>query len=1490
MVLSATSCTELTAAQDRIRHLEISRDALFSSVASLKVLISNERIMTRVMKRRLGTALTSTQPVTCATDQLQADTPTRLDNTQLCKELEQSRAAASHAEEELEGALHGSQSLKAQLELLATNFERKQAQFETMCDSNRDHETRLAAMTKKLDSCTTHLNERELECLILRDQLSHLEGGPDESEPDESEPSSNSSDIKTDSVEYESETHDSEYERLKESLAEAQSKITALENALRREEVIDDASEDGSCSALKAQEINSGNDVITESYDSVFGFDGAKSLAELEMETATEIEQNEVHVSSDGLFKTHSGVQMDYFGRSSHITNENDTGGQSGRELLGPGDQGESPLYTQIKSQLSTTREECETLRRKIREELEPALSMANQSLDEKNIQLEHISRQFEQDKTAAHESISALETKLHNTSERLDKAVFALNETEARLAKSEQSDDSHKEQLTSLTKEKEKYAAEISQLHHERNSERKSLFSMQECLTQAEGIVAGYKQSAQDVQENNERLSELLSEAYDRQEVAEKRAVRKDRLAFDIEKRCTQLERDYSFTKSNCDEAMLKLESCGIEVRDLNRALEVKEGALKEQTELIHKRETSFASKTKELQDMVSCRDEELRVSKNRIIILGRKVTSLEEQLVESRSSHDQTQDCLAAVKQLCSDAEDQNGHHIRTIERLQAELATLSESHSAAKATIAQRKEAFRTQGLELAEKMREMAALATKKEELENTLRGTTRDLGAERSKTDSLRSAKAKLETDIRNAELNVSSYQEDLSQRSAEIESLSRNHANVQSQVTRLEIVVSNKSDEVETNKKHIRALENALERSKQQRTAVESLLEGHDTLLEDSREREEALAISASQLLHAEERIAQLENDLKDAESRLSSRVQELDCLAKKISKLEEAKDAIETKLAVEQAARTSTTESLNKTTATLMATEKLREEDVTHLEATITSLREVLEEKDSSLRAASEEISHRSNEHEAAKEQLSNSRVREDHLFSKLNATEQELALRTESVAALEVRFGELQDTLTKRESELDRLEESFMDRNQALLAAQSRIEGLTSKIRTISRGELQTMQTKLEEKEKSIANLHNWCCFINGKLHAAGKELSQREMGIDASSATFKKLETEVSRLKQNIIEKESCMRKLESMRVVETSDFRSRIQSLQEQVQEANAEIQKARSMTSVEEVNKEPRLMKMADELRESKQAFERLTTENATLRAHNVFLQTTMSSDEKYMASPGGTRESQGLDLAHVRGKSCTATSDIEDSETDLTADSLKLQSETGYLLVQLKRVEAELFAANECADMWHAKAEELRPIAEATLEAQEALESISTRLAVSETEAQNKIDLLETQLNEAIRERNAAERNFSVAASHSAAMRARCDPLGRNSLAEIVSHADILSRVSFTLDGLRAPGSDVIVYIVGGDAGLGEWNASRRIPLHVVGQGVEGIIRQCDVVLHSNLVTTYKYVADGANGELVWEGGEDRSLRLEGGSTHELRDSWRSAT
>lgn len=1139
-----------------------------------------------------------------------------------------------------------------------------------------------------------------------------------------------------------------------------------------------------------------------------------------------------------------------------------------------------------LKAALSSRVEECDFLENRIKSELEPSLLKANSLLDQRLSELKVTHDEYELHKEMSNKTRVALEQEVGGLSERLQDALTVLSGTQSRLTQSEQRGAGLEDQIAALTQEKIENLKTIEELTSQCEHRRQALGVLQERLAEVGQSVAEHEQAALDANRRTEELMKVLARAHDRQAVAEQRASRKDALVEEMEERTHELERNHSSVRTHLTEKTYLLEAKELEVEELNEVVDVREAALENQAQIACNREALFESLSAELRGVIISYDRDLKMLQEELQTVERRAKSLTDELAQVNSTLARTEHDLVQSKHQHSDSVAENKRHQAKVIELQDEMSRLRAEYRAAQEELVLRDRQISGQLLSITEKGGKIAGLRAEKAELEKLAGAVRAQLASERSRSEAHAAEVERLEDVLAKVSSGLVNSEEELSMKNTETETLSSRLASAQADVIRLENIVSDKDEEIKSNTKVVKTFEIALERSKQQLRVLESHLNGHDSLLKDSREKEEALVVKCGELGQANDYIVQVERTVETLREQLTARVAEVESWSSKAVSFERTKEALEKELATAQVARAAADDILNSTASSLAALEKSTTEEIEDLKATISSLQKVLEEKESSLSSASEVISQSSVQERLSKVQLIDSRTRGDRLFERLAATEYELASKKESLTVLETRFSELQEKLKARDNEVERLERNLVDRNQALTLARSRVDELGAKTSSIAKGELLTMQTKIEAKEKAIANLHNWCCFINGKLRAAEKALSEREVDLEVSTTAFKKLEVQLQRLNESINEKESYIREIESSRAVENSELRSRIQTLHSHLEEANEEAEKTKWMMASDGDDTEGCLVALSDELRECKEKLQAKEMEVSQIQARSQSLQETVKTYERDLAASGRTVESLTLDFGRLRNEVNSKRDARDVSDKNAALDVSKVRSETGYLLVELRRAEAELAAANENTQTWQAKAEELQPLAESTMEAQRSIEMISSRLSLAEKDSRQRIDLLETQLEEARRERDAAERDCAAAMADYAAIRARLTD-GRAHYSS-VSTSTALCTVTFTLDGPTAPSSDVKVYVLGGDATLGNWNPARRVPMRVVGKGRNGVIRNCDVVISANTSTSYKFAAEGADGSLVWEAGENRSLELQGNIQHKSQDTWRS--
>lgn len=1150
-----------------------------------------------------------------------------------------------------------------------------------------------------------------------------------------------------------------------------------------------------------------------------------------------------------------------------------------------------------LQAQLSTETQQSSQFENRIIRELEPALNFARGESRSKTAEINDKTAQIVSLEKSAEETRVALEQQIDDINNRLQNTLSVLENTQSMLTSSEQRGADLEEQIADLLEGKRQQHDEIVALQDDLRHRHAGLDALQKQLVTVQQSVADREQKTLDAQQHVAELKEQLAAATDHSENLEARAERKENLLCDMEQKIRSLEVSRSSAMGNLESKSSRVIVYEKELTELKQVLVVREAALHEQAKLASRRESCFQSVSAELRGVISERDRDIAVLKVDVSALERRISLLTEELRGTQKTLTSTEEALSSCKRELDDSSASNRRKDGKLLERDEEFSCLKSEFRSAREDVEARDNQIAAQLVSLADKGAKLAGVRGENADLERRLAALQRELQSSQSESGARRVAIDALKADVSTLKSNIAAMEDENAVRDSEVVSLKANLSSAQTETSEMERLLTESSEEVRLHQKNVLALERIIDRSKQQLAVIESHMDGDRTLLKDCREKEEALTASAAELDSAREQVSTLSNMVQQLQEQLSVQSEDMEEFRSKLTSLEGNKVDLEAELATVQASRATVEHSLQITSDTLAALEKTSAEEIADLRATIASLRTVLDERDSSLSTFSESLSQTSMEGTLTKQQLIDSRTRGDRLFARLSAAEHDLAAKKESLAAAEAKLLETRESLATRDRDIERLAKEALERSTLLSHARARNIELATKADAIVKGELFTLRTKLEAKEKAAENLSNWCCFINGKLNTSEKALSEREFDLEVSTTAFRKLETQLSDYNDIIADKDAQLRSADSSRIVECSELRSRIHTLQVHVDDSKKELERVKLAMMSKGTDIHCAFATISDDLSIAQSALNEKEMAISELRARSNSLAETVSAYERDLSGANRTIESLTQDLAAVRSAAQTKT-DMEDWSGKSTAlEVSRIRSETGYLLVELRKTEADLAAANDTAASWRTKVDELQPLAEATMDAERGVALLTARLDLSEKDSRNRIDLLETQLEEARRERDAAERDCSAALSDYAAMRARLTDAHRRSSKSSMSIRETsrqecgqsLCTVTFSLSGPAAPGSEIAVYILGGDATLGSWNVARRLPLRVTGSGPDGVLRKCDIVLPANISTVYKFAADGPDGSLVWEGGDNRILELStASSTLCIRDTWRS--
>lgn len=1139
-----------------------------------------------------------------------------------------------------------------------------------------------------------------------------------------------------------------------------------------------------------------------------------------------------------------------------------------------------------LRFNLSKKTEECDNLTIRINSELEPTLNSTREKLEEKILLLDEVRHEFKSMKELSEKRLSVMQGKLDGSSNQLQNTSVALDTIKGQLVQSEREVSNLENKVASLKKEEDQNSKKMQELIRERQHRLDSLNAMQQSLVKVEAMVAAHQQSALEANEDKERLEKLLSQACSGQEIAEKRAVRKDDILHELEKRNQELEHIHASEKKLLEEKGSKEETALREINDLKQVLRIKEAALQDQAKISCERESYFKLKAEELRRAISNKESEMQVVKEDLAAVERQNKILGELLASSSSKLRNTELSLHETTGQLNKVDSAEKNCQVKLRNAQEQVSYLKAQDRCSHGEIVARDQRISSQTTTLSEQSIQISSLHVDKTGLEKVIRNLRDGLDFEKSRCESQEADIAKLRNDLSTVSTECSSYKKKFSFCNAEMGSLTSRLSDVHLDLERLENVVVDRDEKIKSNEEVITSVEQSLVQSKEQIGLLKSHLSGHEVLLKDHREKERSIVRLREELLQAKKNIKNHEQNSLVLHGNLTSRIEEVKAMSRRVTSLDNDKTDLEKNLEKVQQSHISAKHSLNSTMQSLAALQTSTSEEIEGLRQTISGLRKDLSEKETSLQTRLKATEHSEIERNIMAEQLKDSRIRGDHLSSKLATAEMGLSSEKESLAALHIRFSEMEDAIMIRNAEVEALKRALTDKNDALSLSHLELKEVTNKLEALTSVELCSLNRKLEAKEKSEANLHNWCSFINGKLRNAEKSLSERDEDLSASSAAYDELKAQADRLDDALRSKQSQLRSLEVCRVSEVSELKSRLHSLKMFVIEANDMVEKSRR-------RKIPRgnesLIQLTEDLRKSKLYLKEKEMELAEAHALNKSLGETI---QKY--GQDLTASQNAVDLLTVELKSHGSQNESKEEALDVNSEQDKADTEvpkdsskTNFLLEELKRGQEELSAAKETMRMWQKKAEELQPMAEALPEAQRAVEILSSKMSMQKSKASKSLGLIEEHVGGAIHEKVPMEREFSGTVTDYSAIRAK---LRGSYSSEFGVHAPMSNHcaVTFILTGACAPGAEVMVYILGGDVSLGGWNPSLRVPVPVFCTGENGVIRRCVLVVPTNLSTEYKYAADAADGSLVWESGCNRSLNVQENDVITSSDVWRA--
>lgn len=1342
------------------------------------------------------------------------------------------------------------------------------ADAQAAIDAKRDVEVKLTAVEKSLRDAKEHLTQVE--------RTAHEHGMKRSEYADLSE----RLEARIRSVEKEKQEALGETEKLRASLSTAQQEISRLENELRKnapEEMgTSSPCSDGSVSATLSVPRSDFSHL-----ESLADLEAASNGAAVETGETSSAGQSETGGNSDASAMSPKISALP----SSAAPDRNDEVSQTESTVTAL-----SNSLQKMETAMSAKVEECNILESRISIEMKPALEAANVTLQERMNEVDQLRGELNNLKITVEKERVDVAAEKGETSKQMKHTLTMLHSTQDKLKHAEEHMARLNSSISELETEKSKNLMSIKELRCECEHRQQALVNLRDRLVVFENLAGTRGQHAENANEENKRLKKLLASAEDGKCVSESRAFRKDELLFQLENKYRGLEKNHGIIVSNLREKSKLVEKHESELLDLRKALEESAGAMKEQSQLACTRDELQTTTIKELRQIIQSREDELKDTTEELTAIERRAKSLSDALASSSARLRTAEENLHNERRSVADAETTIARKEEALREVKKVKLLLESKIVSAKTAIDHKEDQISSQLQAIMEKDDQIDSLSKDKAHMTNSISDLKSQLAVEKSRRQSQEILVRKLEGDVRKTRTDINSLTTICTDKESEANGLRSKVAVLQSEVSSLQSDLSQRVDQVnhlkekEMSTREMEALSAVADKQKK-------LMEKHAIALDELKEKKEEISSLSDRYSNAKKHCTELDKRVAILESDLLTRAEEINSLNKDLGELDSEKKSLYTTLANTQKSKAAAEALLVKTQKKLLALEQSTQKEIALLKARVASQEVALSEKDNSSSSTARKLTQVSSENTQLKDQVVESKTRADHLLSKLTATEFELASEKEAIATLDLKFRVAHDKLEERESHVQRLESELLANRKDLADTQLKLTNVSAQKNREGNAELMAIRGKLDAKEKSISKLQDWCSFVNTKLRSAETALLERETELELSSEAFVRLQEQVDTLNGKMREKESEMRMLETTKIAEGCELRSRIMSLESEIDESNTMDVKTKELI-INTSNPKTRstIVDVFKELTQCKSSLRNRDQEVSELRARRNALEKVIKKYEQDLGKAQTKVDQLSDELEKAQSEAeCNKLFGEGENDADDGMSVASVHNEAVFLLSELRRSKSEMISLRESAKKWQERVEELEPLAEQTASARRGVDILSSRLELEEKNSKLKMELLETKLKEARRERDAmsAERS-TVKSEFSAIEETLHDVYGEDSTFKNMGELFSLSTVTFMLSGREAPKSNVLVYVLGGDLTLGQWNPTHAIPMRVVGKNDRGVVRECKVVMPSTISTTYKYAAEGSHGEMHWESGSNRSLKVAGKETFTMRDAWRS--
>lgn len=808
-----------------------------------------------------------------------------------------------------------------------------------------------------------------------------------------------------------------------------------------------------------------------------------------------------------------------------------------------------------FENKASVLEKEVEGKRRIIESDIGPQLERAkarNRNLSEQVVELKN---QVENVRGQLDEKTRDFEEERGTLSKRIVNAMEVLEGTQRRLASVEKDCAEQEELIVQLRSNKGENEERISSLDEELNHKNSSLRTLNGHLLEIERSASLNEATLEKLKAESEMLKRDLFLSSDRAEAAEARASRKDTLVVDLEgivrtKRIEMKEMEEQSVMAS--ESVAKVTEGS---KEMQRALEMHEEASKKHAEVAASREEDACVAMKSLKETLTEKQSIIQGLTDDLKSAEGRIDDLIDKLQGSRNDYSNKVAELATRTAQYDEQGKSLGECRQTLLQRDAELETLiSELEdtrnklTASEKSVATQNRLIVDRDADIARLHLEIASRDRDIERLHGDMAGVETESELRHAKVNRLLSEKASMQKDI---ELRENEKVELMSQ----ILELKESLAIAQNEVADRERDIEGREEDIQELRSKMDSLEVSIKSKKRQVAVLESHLEGTSSVLDQYTENEELLASCRAQLRQEEAKVLTLTDQLEqfDEDGQVAKEVGTEDLRNgdhEREELIEMRDDEKRTRVAVEK--------ELQETSDKLAALEQRYESELEAQVLKATSLEKKLSEKDSSEKSLTTSMTRKLAEIVRLKAEVAayssrGSKILEEvsELRAKVEASQKAILERDTKLKRKDEQLREVSGSCEKATNEAEKYRQEVAqlqsERNNPMMLANSHKPDSTTDV------DLLTLKSKLEAKEKAIRNLHNWCRFINEKLHTAEQLLSDREEILDLNKKAILKLEDKTRQLTKIVASREADLKDANAKYITETSSLRKRIQVL-------------------------------------------------------------------------------------------------------------------------------------------------------------------------------------------------------------------------------------------------------------------------------------------------------------------------------------------------